>query len=190
MKKSRGTGNKLLIILTALLISTLMCFCMCACGDSGNTEETVEITTPSEEATAPIDNEIKTGEANQDEDDADDSDDSDDEDDSDDSAQAANSPYAKIYKDCNAAMKKATAEYVDELKEKSSSLSKSKLYNETQARMDDLKRIYDENKDKMVEAMLASTEDDAKDYKKNFKKMTEAYTEYSREITSVYTDAF
>ena len=34
------------------------------------------------------------------------------------------------------------------------------------------------------------TEDDVKEYNKYFKKMTEKYTEYSRELTSVYTDNF
>ena len=183
MKKANLTDSNKLKRSTVFLISLLMCFCMCACGGSGNTEETVEITTPSEETTAPVDNEIKTGDTSQDEDGTDDPDNSG-------NAGKSSSQYAKIYKDCDAAMKEATAKYVDELKEKSSSISKSKLYDETQARMEDLKKIYDENKDKMVEAMLASTKDDAKDYKKNFKKMTEAYTEYSREITSVYTDAF
>ena len=87
-------------------------------------------------------------------------------------------------------MKSATKKYVDELNDKASSLSKSKLYDETQARIDDLKEVYDKGKDKMVKTMLASTEDDEKAYKKYFNKMTEAYTEYTREITSAYTDAF
>jgi hypothetical protein len=38
--------------------------------------------------------------------------------------------------------------------------------------------------------MLASTEDDVKEYEKYFKKLSEQYTEYSRTITAVYTDAF
>ena len=183
MKKSSGTGNKPLTILTAFLISALMCFGMCACGDSGNTEETVEITTPSEEAESTVDNGIKIGKAAQNEDDSNNED-------SEDKPDKTTSQYAKIYRDCDAAMKEAKDKYIEELKGESSSLSKSKLYDETQAKMEDLKKIYDENKDMMVDAMLASTEDDAKDYKKYFKKMTEAYTEYSREITSVYTDAF
>ena len=183
MKKSSGRENNLFHILTAVLVSALMCFCMCACGESSNTEETVEITTPSEEATAPVDNESKTGDPSQDEDDPGSAGSSG-------KVDQSSSQYAKIYRDCNTSMKEATTKYVSELKEKSSSLSKSKLYDETQAKIEELKKIYDENKDKMVKAMLASTEDDAKDYKKYFKKMTEAYTEYSREITSVYTDAF
>ena len=186
MKKLSRKGNNLLIILTAFLISTLICFGMCACGDSGNTEETVEITTPSEEATSTVDNGIKIGKAAQNEDDSNNAD----SEDSEDKPDKSTSQYAKIYRDCDAAMKEAKDKYIEELKGESSSLSKSKLYDETQAKMEDLKKIYDENKDMMVDAMLASTEDDAKDYKKYFKKMTEAYTEYSREITSVYTDAF
>ena len=185
MKKANATGNNIIRIITALLISMLMCFCMCACGSDSNTEETIEITTPSEETTAPADDETKAEDTDQDEDE-----DGSDSSDSDEEIDASSSQYAKIYKDCNAEMKKATAKYVDELKEKASSVSKSKLYDETQDRIDALKKIYDGSKDKMVDAMLASTEDDAKDYEKYFTKMTEAYTEYSRELTTVYTDAF
>ncbi len=183
MKKANVTGNNTIRIITALLISILMCFCMCACGSDSNTEETIEITTPSEETTAPANNEIKFEGTEQNEDDSDSSE-------SDEEIDTSSSQYAKIYKDCNAEMKKATAKYVDELKDKVSSVSKSKLYDETQDRIDALKKIYNESKDKMVDAMLASTEDDAKEYEKYFTKMTEAYTEYSRELTKVYTDAF
>ena len=183
MKKANATGNNTIRIITALLISMLMCFCMCACGSDSNTEETIEITTPSEETTAPANNEIKFEGTEQNEDDSDSSE-------SDEEIDTSSSQYAKIYKDCNAEMKKATAKYVDELKDKVSSVSKSKLYDETQDRIDALKKIYNESKDKMVDAMLASTEDDAKEYEKYFTKMTEAYTEYSRELTKVYTDAF
>lgn len=182
MKKSSRAVNNIINLLTALLIGTMMCFCMCACGDSGNTEETVEITTPSEEGDAAADDAIEIGDSDQDEGSSDDSDDTD--------ADESSSQYAKIYKDYNVQMKEATAKYVGELKDKASSLSKNKLYDETQAKIEDLKKVYDEGKGKMVDAMLASTEDDAKEYKKYFKKMTEAYTEYSREITSTYTDAF
>ncbi len=183
MKKANKTGNKLYRLLTVLLISALMCFGMSACGDSSNTEETVEITTPSEEA-APADDEAQADDAA-----AEDGTGSDDEK-VEDADNSSGSQYEKIYKDCNAEMKKATDKYVDELKDKASSLSKSKLYDETQNRIDELKKVYDGGKDKMVKAMLASTEDDDKDYKKNFQKLTEAYTEYTRDITSAYTDAF
>lgn len=185
MKKANATGNNIIRIITALLISMLMCFCMCACGSESNTEETIEITTPSEEAIVPVDNGIKSEDSEKDGDEGD-SDNSD----SDEDIDASSSQYAKIYKDCNAEMKKATAKYVDELKDKASSVSKSKLYDETQDRIDALKKIYNESKDKMVDAMLASTEDDAKEYEKYFTKMTGAYTDYSRELTQVYTDAF
>ena len=184
MKKSSRTANNIFLILTAMLISALMCFCMCACGDSTNTEETVEITTPSEEAADSADNPIKIGDKSKDKDSSEKSDDSDDSD------KSSSSQYAKIYKACNTEMKEASAKYVDELEEESSSLSKSKLYDETQAKIEDLKKIYDDGKDKMVKTMLASTEDDAKEYEKYFQKMTEAYTEYSRDLTTVYTDAF
>ena len=42
----------------------------------------------------------------------------------------------------------------------------------------------------MVDTMLKSTEDDDEAYEKYFSKMTEKYTEYTREITSAYTDQF
>lgn len=183
MKKANGT-DKLFRLLTAFLIGAMMCFGMCACGDSANTEETVEITTPSEEA-APADDETQADDAAKDEDSSEDEGGN-----SGDTDNSSGSQYEKIYKDCNAEMKKATNKYVDELKDKASSLSKSKLYDETQSRIDELKKVYDGGKDKMVKAMLASTEDDDKDYKKNFQKLTEAYTEYTRDITSAYTDAF
>ncbi|MBE6029417.1 MAG: hypothetical protein E7226_04610 [Clostridiales bacterium] len=185
MKKANETGNKLFRLLTVFFISALICFGVCACGDSANTEETVEITTPSEETTAPADDETQTDDASKDEDSSEDG-----EGKSEDTDKTSGSQYEKIYKDCNAEMKKATDKYVDELKDLSSSLSKNKLYDETQNRIDELKKIYDDGKDKMVKAMLASTEDDDKDYKKNFQKLTEAYTEYTRDITSAYTDAF
>ena len=184
MKKMNRTTDNLYRALLAFLISALMCFCMCACGGSGNTEETIEITTPSEETTAPADDADASDDTAKDENGAEDSDGSGG------TAKSSGSQYEKLYKDYNAQMKEATAKYVDELKEKSSSLSKSDLYDETQDRIDAVKKIYDEGKDKMVDAMLASEEDDARDYKNNFSKLTEAYTEYTREITSTYTDAF
>ena len=53
MKKMNRTTDNLIRILLALLIGTLMCFCMCACGGDSNTEETIEITTPSQEGAEP-----------------------------------------------------------------------------------------------------------------------------------------
>ena len=188
MKNKNRSMHNIFRIITAFLISVLMCLFMCACGDTSNTEETVEITTPSEETTTADKPDLSIG--TQDEDDGDDEDSDDDEDEDEDSGKYADTEYAKIYKDCNKEMKSATEKYVDELNDKASSLSKSKLYDETQARIDDLKEVYDKGKDKMVKTMLASTEDDEKAYKKYFNKMTEAYTEYTREITSAYTDAF
>ena len=185
MKKMNRTTDNLIRILLALLIGTLMCFCMCACGGASNTEETIEITTPSQEGAEPADNQIIIGDKDEDKDAA-----TSEEGSSEEADISSDSQYAQIYKDCNAKMKEATAKYVDELKDEASSLSKSKLYDETQARIDELKKIYDDGKDKMVEAMLASTEDDVKAYKKNFSRLTESYTEYTREITSAYTDAF
>ena len=185
MKNKNRSTHKLFRIITAFFISALMCLFMCACGDSSNTEETVEITTPSEEATTAEKPDLPIGTQDEESDDDEDSDDEDE-----DSGKYADTEYAKIYKDCNKEMKTATKKYVDELNDKASSLSKSKLYDETQARIDDLKEIYDKGKDKMVKTMLASTEDDEKAYTKYFDKMTEAYTEYTRDITSAYTDAF
>ena len=180
MKKANMTANNKLKIVTAILISMLMCFCMCACGESGNTEETVEITTPAEDTTSLLDKETGSGDTAKDENSEDSSDDAD----------KSSSPYAKIYKDCNTKMKEAAAKYTEELEGMVSDVSKSKLYDETQSRIEELKKIYDDSKDKMVKAMLDSTDDDAKDYEKYFNKMTEAYTEYSRDLTKVYTDAF
>ena len=71
-----------------------------------------------------------------------------------------------------------------------SSISKNDLYDETQDRIEKLKKIYDDGKGTMVDAMLASTNDDEDTYKYYFGKLTESYTELSREITSAYTDAF
>ena len=102
----------------------------------------------------------------------------------------AKSPYKKIYKDCNKQMKEATAKYVEELNDKADSISKSELYDETQDRIDALKKIYDKNKDLMVDTMLKSTEDDDEAYEKYFAKMTEKFTEYTREITAAYTNQF
>ena len=172
-----------------LFICVLVCFGMSACGDKSNTEETVEITTPVVEALAPADNHEELVETDGDGDE-DGSGDEDSDGDSKDSGKYSDTEYARIYNDCNAEMKKAKAKYVKELKEMTESTSKSKLYDETQSRVDSLKEIYDDGKDKMVDAMLASTEDDEKAYKKYFKKLTEAYSDYSRDITSAYMDAF
>ncbi|MGX8774390.1 MAG: hypothetical protein ACSW8G_04960 [Bacillota bacterium] len=180
--KNRKKIKKLFGLITALLVSALMCFCMSACGDDGNTEETVEITTPSEEA-APLEKGDNASIASGSDQNASEDKDSKD-------SGKAKSEYESIYNDYKARMKEAKGKYEDELKEKSSSLSKSKLYDETQDRIDGLREIYDEGKDKMVEAMLASTNDDAKTYKKYFNKLTDDYTEYTRDITSVYMDAF
>ena len=168
--------------ITAILISVLMCFCVCACGENGPVEETVEITTPAEGAETPADTGSKSDDSE--------SKDKSDSKKSDDSDEKADSQYEQIYKDCKAEMKEATKKYVGELEDKADSVSKSKLYDETQDRIKALGEIYDKGKDKMVDAMLKSTEDDEKEYKKYFDKMTEEYTELSREITSVYMDEF
>ena len=184
MKIRKRTTSNIFTLITALFICVLMCFCMSACGDDSNTEETVEITTPSEETTAPADDENTSGDEVSDENSSGSSD-------SKDSASGKiGSEYEKIYKDCDAEMKDATDKYVKELKEKASSVSKSTLYDETQDRIDGLKKIYDASKTKMVDAMLESTRDDAKSYKKYFDKMTQAYTDYTRDLTQVYMDAF
>ena len=191
MKIRSMNKNNTLKILMACFISLLMCFCMCACGGSGNTEETIEITTPTEEATASKDNAIKTiTSAKDDGEEADGDEESGGEGQDSSAAEATDSPYKTIYKACNVEMKKTTSKYVSELKEKSSSVSKSTLYDETQNRIDGLKKIYDDGKSKMVDAMLASTEDDEEIYKKNFNKLTEKYMGYTREITEVYMNAF
>ena len=187
MKNRNRRTIDIFSFITAVLICVLMCFCLSACGESSNTEETVEITTPSEEPETAIYEKETSGDEDKDKDE-DSSDDSDSQDS--DSGKKADSKYEQIYMDCNAQMKDDTAKYVKELKKKSSSLSKSKLYDETQDRIDELKKVYDDGKDKMVDTMLASTEDDEKAYKKYFNKLTEAYTEYTRDITSAYTDAF
>ena len=150
----------------------------------------MEITTPSEEAETeqPIYEQAATEEDS--DEDSDEGSDEDTDEDNDEQDDNDSSQYAKIYNDYDAKMKEATNQYVKSLNSDKFSLSKSKLYDATQDKIKKLEKVYDEGKDKMVEAMLASTEDDGKEYKKYFNKMTEAYTEYSREITSVYTDAF
>ena len=182
--KKNITIKKIVTIITALVLAAAMCGLLSACGEDETVEETVEITTPSEEAETEQPLYEKAAEQ-----------DADEEGEEGEEASAKEetgetSQYAKIYTDCDSEMKTATAQYVKTLNSKKSSLSKSELYDETQNKIKDLEKVYDGGKDKMVEAMLASTEDDGKEYKKYFKKMTEAYTEYSREITSVYTDAF
>jgi len=187
MKKNSINTKQIVNIFIALILAVAMGGFLSACDNKDSVEETVEITTPSEEAETeqPIYEQAATDEDNDEEgEEAKDKEDSDEQDNND------SSQYAKIYKDCDAEMKKATDQHVKTLSSEKFSLSKSELYDETQDRIKKLEKIYDDGKDKMVEAMLASTEDDGKEYKKYFKKMTEAYTEYSREITSVYTDAF
>jgi len=174
--KKNDTANKLILI----LICAHVCLCLSACGNEGTVEETVEITTPAEE-TAPAD----TGKSG----DADAKKDADPQETGKSDAKAK-SPYEQIYNDYKAEMEEATETYVGELKEKSGSLSKNDLYDETQKRIKALEKIYDEGKDKMVDTMLKSTEDDAKAYKKYFEKLTETYTELTREITATYTDNF
>ena len=193
--------------LIAILISVLMCFCMCACGGSDAVEETVEITTPAEDAVDAGGDKAQDGDEDSDKDDNSDKDEDTDKDkvsdedktsddenadnsevkwspqdkekDKEKSAKPdkdAKSPYKKIYNDCNKEMKDATAKYVEELNEKADSVSKSELYDETQDRIDALKKIYDKNKDLMVDTMLKSTEDDDEAYEKYFAKMTEKFT--------------
>ena len=198
MKKKSINTKRIINIFIAVVLAVAMSGFLGACGDKDSVEETVEITTPSEEAETeePIyeqavaegDDDAEGEEAEDDEDTDEDTEDTDE--DADEQDDANTSPYAKIYKDCDAKMKDATKQYVKSLNSDKFSLSKSKLYDATQDKIKELEKVYDDGKDKMVEAMLASTEDDGKEYKKYFKKMTEAYSEYSREITSVYTDAF
>ena len=188
MKKNSINTKQIVNIFIVLILAVAMSGFLCACGNDDAVEETVEITTPSEEAETepPIYEQAATEEDNDDEE----GEEAENEEDSEEEDIDESSQYAKIYKDCDAEMKKATDQYVKSLNSDKFSLSKSKLYDATQDKIKKLEKIYDDGKDKMVEAMLASTEDDGKEYKKCFKKMTEAYTEYSREITSVYTDAF
>ncbi|MBR0455838.1 MAG: hypothetical protein IJJ01_04155 [Firmicutes bacterium] len=198
MKKKSINTKRIINIFIAVVLAVAMSGFLGACGDKDSVEETVEITTPSEEAETeePIyeqavaegDDDAEGEEAEDDEDTDEDTEDTDE--DADEQDDANTSQYAKIYKDCDAKMKDATKQYVKSLNSDKFSLSKSKLYDATQDKIKELEKVYDDGKDKMVEAMLASTEDDGKEYKKYFKKMTEAYSEYSREITSVYTDAF
>lgn len=168
--------------LTAILIGALMCFCVCACGGEGEVEKTVEITKPVEETQqgndegksadvkwSPEEKETAATEK---------------------ADKESDSPYKTIFKDYDSKMKDATKKYVDELEGMTDSKSKDELYDETQDRIKGLEKIYDEGKDKMLETMLKSTEDDADDYEKYFGKLTENYTEYSREITSAYTSVF
>lgn len=169
-----------------MVMCALACLCMCACGGEGSTEDTVDITSPTEVTAAPADNrdiaKDAKSESSSEEGDGTESDVN--------AGRDASSEYAKIYNDCNTKMKKATSKYVGELNEQASSISKNDLYDETQDRIEKLKKIYDDGKGQMVDAMLASTKDDELTYKYYFGKLTESYTELSREITSAYTDAF
>jgi hypothetical protein len=195
MKKKSINTKRIINIFIAVVLAVAMRGFLGACGDKDSVEETVEITTPSEEAeteeliyeqAATEGDDDAEGEETED----DENTDEDNDEDADEQDDANTSQYAKIYKACDAKMKDATKQYVKSLNSDKFSLSKSKLYDATQDKIKELEKVYDDGKDKMVEAMLASTEDDGKEYKKYFKKMTEAYSEYSREITSVYTDAF
>ena len=186
-KKNNKNVNKMLCLLLAMAVAFAMCMSLGACGNDAATEETVEITTPAEEA----DTQSEEAEADEsDQTDGDDSEDKDDSDSKDKGDKKSDSQYKTIYKSCDAKMKKATEKYTKELKDKSGSLSKSDLYDETQDKIEALKEIYNDGKDKMIDAMLKSTDDDADEYNKYFNKMTESYTEYSRSLTTVYTDAF
>ena len=202
MKQKSINTKRIINIFIALVLAVAMSGFLGACGNDDSVEETVEITTPSEEAETeqPIyeqaaededsDEDSDDDEDSDEDEDADEDSDEDTDEDNDEQDDNDSSQYAKIYKDCDAKMEEATKKYVKSLNSDKFSLSKSKLYDATQDKIKSLEKIYDNGKDKMVEAMLASTEDDGKEYKKYFKKMTEAYSDYSREITSVYTDAF
>ena len=196
--------------LTAIFISVLMCFCMCACGENGSVEETVEITTPAEDVEPAGDKDKASDEdTDKDEDTGDEASDgietpgsiedsgdswntdSEDEDNDEEmDKKYAKSPYKKIFEDSNAEMEKAKEKYVEELNGMASSISKSELYDETQDRIKKLEKIYDKHKKEMVDTMLKSTEDDVEPYTEYFSRMTEKYTEYTREITAAYTDQF
>lgn len=176
--------------LTAILISALMCFCVCACGGEDEVEETVEITTPSENSQQGNDDGKSADEDKGGDSDVTWSPESKDTGKTEKAEKKSDSPYKTIFNDYDGKMKDATKKYVDELEDMTGSTSKDDLYDETQDRIKGLEKIYDEGKDKMLDTMLKSTEDDADDYEKYFNKLTESYTEYSREITSVYTDTF
>ena len=190
MKQKSINTKRIINIFIALVLAVAMSGFLSACGNDDSVEETVEITTPSEEAETEQPIYEQAAEDEDSDEDADEDSDEDTDEDNDDQDDNDSSQYAKIYKDCDAKMEDATKQYVKSLNSDKFSLSKSKLYDATQDKIKKLEKIYDDGKDKMVEAMLASTEDDGKEYKKYFKKMTEAYSDYSREITSVYTDAF
>lgn len=98
--------------------------------------------------------------------------------------------YQEIYKEYDAKIKEAAAGYVKELKEEAKDLSKDELYDKVKEKADALGKIREEGEKKMSDAMLASTEDDQETYEKWYSKLTEAFTDYSREVTAVYTDNF
>ena len=185
--RNNNNVNKRLCLLLAMAVAFAMCICLGACGNDTATEETVEITTPAEEDGAASEEAETDGSEQTDGDESKDKSDSDSKDKGD---KKSDSQYKTIYKSCDAEMKKATEKYTKELKDKAGSLSKSDLYDETQDKIEALKEIYNDGKEKMIDAMLKSTEDDADEYNKYFNKMTESYTEYSRSLTTVYTDAF
>ena len=100
------------------------------------------------------------------------------------------SSYEAVYNEYKSKMREATDKYVEELKGESKGLSKDELYDKVKEKNDALGKIREEGNQKMTDAMLASTEDDQKTYEKWYNKLTEVFTDYSREITAVYTDNF
>lgn len=100
------------------------------------------------------------------------------------------SAYEAIYNDYKAKMKEATKKSVAELKDEAKGMSKDELYDKVKEKNDALGKIREEGNQKMTDAMLASTEDDEDAYQKWYDKLTETFTDFSREITAVYTDNF
>lgn len=100
------------------------------------------------------------------------------------------SPYEAIYNEYKAKMKEATAKSVAELKDEAKGLSKDELYDKVKEENDALGKIREEGNQKMTDAVLVSTEDDEETYQKWYDKLTETFTDFSREITAVYTDNF
>lgn len=98
--------------------------------------------------------------------------------------------YEAIYDEYKDKMKEATDKYVDELRDAAKGLSKDELYDKVKEKNDALGKIREEGNQKMTDAMLASTEDDQETYEKWFNRMTETFSDFSRDITGVYTDLF
>ena len=123
MKKKSINTKRIINIFIAVVLAVAMSGFLGACGDKDSVEETVEITTPSEEAETeePIyeqavaegDDDAEGEEAEDDEDTDEDTEDTDE--DADEQDDANTSQYAKIYKDCDAKMKDATKQYVKSL---------------------------------------------------------------------------